>query len=339
MNNEFSWTRLDEPSSERRYFIMRTPVLVGVVVAVHAVAIGSVMFIQGCGTKKPAMVEPPPAPVMPPKQETQRPPEFKPVFHPPVAVEPAPAMIVPSEAKTYTVQNGDSLSKIAARCGVSSRELVEVNNIKDANKIRVGQKLALPDYAKVPPSMPSVTSKPKSKSKPKAETAEKTEKVSTEGGATYVVQSGDSISKIASKHGVKIAALRAANPKIKGDKIWAGQKLVIPGAAPATHAETAPVPAAEPVTEPVRATQVPIKTSRIQPSPFVPAPAPAMPAVESSAPVSQAQPLDYTVQNGDTLDSIAKLFIVRKEDIMTLNGVTDSSTLVPGMKLKIPSTR
>jgi LysM repeat protein len=64
-----------------------------------------------------------------------------------------------------------------------------------------------------------------------------------------------------------------------------------------------------------------------------------MPAVELSAPVSQTQPLDYTVQDGDTLDSIAKLFIVRKEDIMTLNGITDLSTLMPGMKLKIPSTR
>ncbi|NTU76866.1 MAG: LysM peptidoglycan-binding domain-containing protein [Alphaproteobacteria bacterium] len=334
MNNEFSWTRLAELTSERRYFIMRTPVLVAVVVAVHAVAIGSVLFIQGCGTRKPAMVEPPPAPVMPPKQETRQAPEFKPVFHPPVAVEPAPAMAVPSEAKTYTVQNGDSLSKIAVRCGVSVREIMEVNNIKDANRIRIGQKLVLPDYATAPLSMPSVTSKPKSKTKPKSEIPEVAEKVSAEGGSTYVVHSGDSISKIASRHGVKIAALRAANPKLKGDKILIGQKLVIPGAASATHADASPVPAAEFAPIP----QAPIQPS-LQPLPSVPAPAPAMPAVELSAPVSQTQPLDYTVQDGDTLESIAKLFIVRKEDIMTLNGITDLSTLMPGMKLKIPSTR
>ena len=334
MNNEFSWTRLAEPTSERRYFIMRTPVLVAVVVAVHAVAIGSVMFIQGCGTKKPAMVEPPPAPVMPPRQETNQAPEFKPVFHPPVAVEPAPAMAVPNEAKTYTVQNGDSLSKIASRCGVSARELAEVNGIKDANKVRVGQKLVMPDYAKAQASMTSTSVKPKAKSKAKTETTAKVEKVSAEGGATYVVKSGDSISKIAKKHGVKIAALRAANPKVKGDKVMVGQKLVIPGAvAPAATAATvAPLaPAAAPVPPP----QDPITPSSVQPAPA--SPAPAMPAV-APAPVSQAQPLDYTVQDGDTLDSIAKLFIVRKEDIMTLNGVTDSAALKPGMKLKIPST-
>ena len=330
MNNEFSWTQMTEPTSERRYFIMRTPVLVAVVVAVHAVAIGSVMFIQGCGTKKPAMVEPPPAPVMPPKQETQQAPEFKPVFHPPVAVEPAPAMEVPTEAKTYTVQNGDSLSKIASKCGVSARELAAVNNIKDANKIRIGQKLVLPDYAKSQPSMTSAPSKPKAKSKPKAETSAK---VSAAGGPTYVVQSGDSLSKIAKKQGVKIAALRAANPKIKGDKIMVGQKLVIPGAAAAAPAQ-APAPAADPIPAP----PAPITPATVEPAPAAPAPVPAMPAVETPAPVSQSQPLDYTVQEGDTLDSIAKLFIVRKEDIMTLNGVTDSAALKPGMKLKIPST-
>ena len=312
---------------------MRTPVLVAVVVAVHAVAIGSVMFIQGCGTKKPAMVEPPPAPVMPPRQETNQAPEFKPVFHPPVAVEPAPAMAVPNEAKTYTVQNGDSLSKIASRCGVSARELAEVNGIKDANKVRVGQKLVMPDYAKAQASMTSTSVKPKAKSKAKTETTAKVEKVSAEGGATYVVKSGDSISKIAKKHGVKIAALRAANPKSKGDKVQIGQKLVIPGAA-APAAEVVPsAPAAAPVPPP----RDPITPSSVQPAPAAPAPAPAMPAV-APAPVSQAQPLDYTVQDGDTLDSIAKLFIVRKEDIMTLNGVTDSAALKPGMKLKIPST-
>ena len=316
---------------------MKTPVLVAVVVAIHAIAIGSVLFIQGCGTKKPALVEPPPAPVMPPKQETQQAPEFKPVFHPPVAVEPAPAMAVPSEAKTYTVQAGDSLSKIAVRCGVSARELAELNNLKDANKVRIGQKLVLPDYAKAQLSMTSAMSRPKSKSKPKSEIVAKPGKVSAEGGSTYVVKSGDSISKIASRHGVKIAALRAANPKVKGDKIWVGQMLVIPGAIPVMHAEAAPVPAAEAMP----ATQAPVTTSRIQSAPSAPAPAsaPAMPVIEPSAPVSQTQPLDYTVQNGDTLDSIAKLFIVRKEDIMTLNGLTDLSALTPGMKLKIPSTR
>ena len=277
------------------------------------------------------MVEPPPAPVMPPRQETQQAPEFKPVFHPPIAVEPAPAMAVPNEAKTYTVQKGDSLSKIAVHCGVSARELAEVNGIKDANKVHVGQKLALPDYAKGQSSMTSSASKPKAKSKPKAETMAKAEKVSAEGGSTYVVQAGDSVSKIAKKHGVKIAALRAANPKIKGDKIMVGQKLVIPGAASAA----APVAAAAPAAVPMPANPAPITPSSVQPAP---APAPAMPAVQPPTPVSQAQPLDYTVQDGDTLDSIAKLFIVRKEDIMTLNGVTDSAALKPGMKLKIPST-
>lgn len=53
---------------------------------------------------------------------------------------------------------------------------------------------------------------------------------------------------------------------------------------------------------------------------------------------SQDQPLDYTVQPGDTLDSIAKLFIVSKDEIMKLNGLSSTDSVKPGQKLKIPPT-
>ena len=75
----------------------------------------------------------------------------------------------------------------------------------------------------------------------------------------------------------------------------------------------------------------------------VPAPAMAPPSAAPAAPAdpklaSQEQPLDYTVQDGDSLDSIAKLFIVRREDLMKLNSITDPAGIKPGMKLKIPPT-
>ena len=44
--------------------------------------------------------------------------------------------------KTYIVQSGDWLSKIADRLGVSEEHLINVNNIVDANKIYPGQKLS-----------------------------------------------------------------------------------------------------------------------------------------------------------------------------------------------------
>ncbi|QHM14806.1 N-acetylmuramoyl-L-alanine amidase [Bacillus subtilis] len=48
-----------------------------------------------------------------------------------------------SSGSTYTVEKGDTLSKIAKAEGVSVANLQNWNNIKDPNKIKVGQKLKL----------------------------------------------------------------------------------------------------------------------------------------------------------------------------------------------------
>ena len=45
----------------------------------------------------------------------------------------------------HVVQAGDSLSAIAAAYGVSSKVIMENNDIKDPNKLRVGQKLFIPE--------------------------------------------------------------------------------------------------------------------------------------------------------------------------------------------------
>jgi membrane-bound lytic murein transglycosylase D len=50
---------------------------------------------------------------------------------------------VPSGADTYKVRNGDSLSEIASRSGVSERQLMELNQLRNKNRIYVGQVLYL----------------------------------------------------------------------------------------------------------------------------------------------------------------------------------------------------
>ena len=320
---------------------MRTPVLIATVVLIHVLAIGSVLCIQGCGTRRAVgPVEPPPAPVMPPRQDTAVTPVPRPTFQPPVPVEPAPSMMVPTDGKSYTIQKGDSLSKIANRLGVSSRELAELNNIKDPNRIRVGQVLALPDYAKAPAAAAQKVERPAAPA-PRA--------VVPAGGPTYPVQPGDSLSKIAVKHGVRVSELREAN-KLSGDKILVNQKLVIPGAsaAPAKPVATKPVveapkPAAPAPVAPPPPAPAPVAAPAPAPAPAVaPMPAPVPVAAAPAAPAkpeSQFAPLDYTVQDGDSLDTIASLFIVKVEDIATLNGISDpKAPLKVGQKLKIPPT-
>lgn len=66
------------------------------------------------------------------------------------------------------IQQGDSLSKIAARHGVSAADLAKANNIADPSRIRAGQSLVLPGQASqaAPPKeeaapKPDVTPSPK----------------------------------------------------------------------------------------------------------------------------------------------------------------------------------
>ena len=52
-----------------------------------------------------------------------------------------------TEDQTYSVQSGDSLSKIAAKYGVSVEEIVKANNISDPNNINVGEQLKIPSVS------------------------------------------------------------------------------------------------------------------------------------------------------------------------------------------------
>lgn len=85
-----------------------------------------------------AKAGPAPAPAMPPAAATT----------PAAPVVTAP----PAAAETYVVQAGDSLERIAARTGVSQRDLMAFNDLRNANLVRAGQKLRLAP----PPGAPAV---------------------------------------------------------------------------------------------------------------------------------------------------------------------------------------
>ena len=326
MNRKLDWSTMVESRNQKNK--SRTPVVIAAVVGVYALATGAFLFLQGCGTmsQKKTKVEPPPAPLMPPK-DTANQNAPQPVLQPPVAVEPAPAIVEPSASSTYTVGKGDSLSLIAYRYGVSSREIAELNNIKNQNQIRVGQKLLLPNYARTEP-LASPKKSTASRNTITTVAAPVTAPVTTTtAGGTYVVKAGDSLSKIASRNGIKVQALRDAN-SLKSDVIRIGQKLVIPGAAASAPAATTEPAAPAPVIEPVPA---------IEAAPAAPvADATAANSVVNPQMIPTDMPFEYTVQAGETLDDIARKFAVLKSDVLTLNGITDEASVQAGQKIKIP---
>jgi len=104
----------------------------------------------------------------------------------------------------YTVRSGDTLSGIAASHGVSLAALEAANpQIKNPNLIHAGETVHLPGGASA----------------------------ANGGGSNYTVRSGDTLSAIASRNGVSLSALLAANPQIKNaNLIYPGQTVHIPGA-------------------------------------------------------------------------------------------------------------
>jgi len=135
-----------------------------------------------------------------------------------------------SAVSTYTVSAGDSLWKISRKFGTTIPELQKVNPGMKGSSLRPGDVINVPGGAEIVPDVPAAT---------------RTQSVTSAAATgTYVVKSGDSLSKIAARNGTTIAALRAEN-NLSSDLLLIGQKLVIPGGSsskPAASASSAPKP-------------------------------------------------------------------------------------------------
>lgn len=109
-------------------------------------------------------------------------------------------------ATVYTVQSGDTLGSIARRFGTTVQELVRTNNLANPDQLTVGQKLTVPGSG----GGSNVT-------------------VPAAGqGKSYTVQRGDTLLSIARRFGLTVKQLQTANNISNPDRIYPGQKLVIP---------------------------------------------------------------------------------------------------------------
>ena len=103
-----------------------------------------------------------------------------------------------SEPMTHDVTNGDTISSIALKYGISQRRLLAMNGLDDS-KIRIGQKLAVIDALNIPESV-----------------------------VEYVVSIGDTLSEIADTFSVNVKDIRHANgDALEGDVIHPGDTLNI----------------------------------------------------------------------------------------------------------------
>ena len=252
---------------------------------------------------------------------------------------------VESKIDTYTVKPGDSFSKIGWKYGVSAAELAAFNKLGEKKAIKIGQILRIPPGGKLthkpmPKAKHVAAAHPKGEGKHVAKTAEgKAEGAApavAAGDGKYSVKSGDSLDRIAKKHHVKVADLRAAND-LKSDKLQIGQTLVIPGktaetavaAATEGAATTAAVTGTDAVVTGTDAAAAPAPVAVATGTDAAVAPAPA--------PAPAANTLDHTVLTGETLESIAEMYSTTVDAIINLNpAIKGNADLKPNLTIQIP---
>ena len=106
-----------------------------------------------------------------------------------------------SKSITHTVRSGETLGGIARKYGVSTRQIMQWNNLKNANKLRIGQRLVLV----IPPR--ATTQPPPGKN-------------------VHVVRRGETLFSIAKKYGTSVSKIRIIN-NLRTTRISIGQRLKI----------------------------------------------------------------------------------------------------------------
>jgi membrane-bound lytic murein transglycosylase D len=165
---------------------------------------------------------------------------------------------------------------------------------------------------------------------------------SSSSAAQYVVQSGDTLGKIAQRHGVTVKELQLANG-IQDHLIRVNQKLAIPGGSNLAHVELLSTERHSIAygSTPVRPIELGEEFTLVHQSGSTP----EKPLLAVSLNLEVVQPEEgalnlvptvYRVQSGDTLGSIAKRFGVSVASIQGNNNLK-GSTIFPNQELTIHS--
>ena len=226
------------------------------------------------------------------------------------------AVVAPAAADVVVVvEAGDSLSEIAAEYGMSVSALMAANGITDPDRLFMGQELVVPGVGATPTTLPLLV---------------------------VVVQPGDSLSGIAAKYEITLAALISANAIDDPDRVHPGQELVVPGVSSTARPKgptvvvvqlgdsLSGIAADQGVTVAALMTENGITDpDRLQVGQRLTIPG-------GSAAVATLPPLVVTVQSGESLSVLASRYGLTVSALAAANGITDPNLLSVGQELVIP---
>ena len=206
----------------------------------------------------------------------------------------------------YTVVSGDSLYAIARKTGTSIQDLLSLNGLNLNSIIHPGQVLALSSK-----SVSTETKQEESAPKEETKSTDSTSTATTTSAGSYTVVSGDGLYAIARKTGTSIQDLLSLNGLSLNSTIYPGQVLKLSSNIEASSAEETATSTEETSSE---------ATST------------------SSEESSSTSTGSYTVVSGDGLYAIARKTGTSIQDLLSLNGLTLTSTIYPGQVLKLSSS-
>ena len=242
----------------------------------------------------------------------------------------------------HRVRSGESLSAIANQYGTSIAAIAELNNLDRPYHIRAGQVLALPGSRQQAPlavvasvARPEVAAAP-----PEKAPTPPTGVVGAEENR-YVVKRGDTLERIAAKHGLSQDSLMELNNIRNRNFLYEGQVLALAKSARAAPPVEAEVPvevvASAPVPEPEAETEAAEPVSEREAEEIGPS------LVAGTQAADSADPADYSVgaddkvivQAAETLGHYAEWLDVRASDLRRLNKMSFATPVVVGRKVKL----
>jgi membrane-bound lytic murein transglycosylase D len=230
----------------------------------------------------------------------------------------------------HRVSRGDTLSGIASRYGISIGALADANNLRRPYRIRAGQLLTLPGKAP-PPIVVAQIEKPAPKAAPP------TGVVESEGS---IVKRGDTLSRIAARHGMTEEQLMALNDIRNRNFVYEGQVLALAASERTAPPVEAAVPVESPAPPPAEAVTV---AEAEEPVSEREAEAEGPSLVPGSEAAASADPSDYSVRRDDTIEvqatetlgHYAEWLNMRASQLRRINRMSFATPVVIGHRLKM----
>lgn len=236
----------------------------------------------------------------------------------------------------HRVRSGETLSVIASRYGVGMTRLAELNGLRRPYRIHAGQVLSLPGSGKAPPAVLVAAA---GKEVPPPKPVPTTGVVGTEN--RYIVKRGDTLSRIATKHGMTEDALMEMNSIRNRNFVYEGQILALNASARVAPPADAAVPVdnvvVTPAPETIAVAEAAEPASEREAEEIGPTLVPGMQAAASADPSDYSVHADKTirVQAAETVGHYAEWLGIRASQVRQLNRMSMATPVVIGRKLKL----